>query len=130
MQQAADITIVLAALGSALAAAASGYIWHRIKKDVQKCEDAMDIVEDSIKRRLYRSDGTPIYITCVEFEKRQKSCQDYICAEIRELRDGLEKMDAKREAAREESDKRYNILMQFVGRVEQYMQSNAGLTGK
>jgi hypothetical protein len=121
MQPAAEITIILAAFGSALAAAAAGYIWYRIKKDVQKCEDAMSIVETGIKRRLYNQDGTPIYVTYAEFEKRQKACQDHICAEIRELREGLEKMDARREAARNDSERRYNLLMQFVGRVEEYM---------
>lgn len=129
MQPAADLPVMFiasaaAGLGSALAATAAAYIWHRIRKDAKKCEDAMGLIEASIKRRLYHTDGTPIYITFAEFERRQKTCQEHICAEIQELKKELSQMDKKREAARDAADERYMRLIEFVGRVEQFMRNN------
>ena len=53
-----------------------------------------------VNRRLFRSDGSLIYVTVDNCEKYKDGCHDEICKKLDKLQAHMEAMDAKRDVAR------------------------------
>jgi len=127
---------IISGMAASIAAAASAYIWWRIRKEAERAEKTAGRLEESVKRRLYRVDGQTVYVPRGECDRMHNDCRQTICQKIdamrveffesrAELKGLIAQADAKREDTREEFVEQLRELAKFMGRVEEYMARRA-----
>lgn len=85
------------------------------KEDLAKAEEAL-------LHRLYREDGTTIYMPRVECRDSQTSCGKRLCAKLDEIKADSQRRHEEGLEAQREHLRRHDDLGEFVGAVRQFMQ--------
>ncbi len=103
-----SLVVALVALGSFRARLAT-------KDDLKKAEDGMI-------KRLYRDDGTTIYMPRTDCEKSQGVCANRVCAKLDEMRADIQRRHEEDLETQRELRHRHDEIAEFVGAVKQFMQ--------
>lgn len=80
------------------------------------------MAKDVVSKRLFKEDGSLIYLPKDEYYEQRRNCQNQICQKLDKLQERVELMDDKRTKARDEMAKELKNLGREVskmsGRVE------------
>ena len=96
--------------------------WGKMKE--RTLEQKKDLV--SLKRGLYREDGTLVYVT----EEHCETLQKTMCNKIDEVKGLIEKLEIKIEDTRKTQGKEMQKISEFIGRVDQYMRGRNDKLGQ
>jgi len=88
-----------------------GFMWYQMRSHYSK-------VEETVKKRLYRGNGTTIFMPRDEFRQEQERCQARLHTEIAEVKGAVDAL-AKTQI---ESTKE---LAHFMGRIEQHIKNGS-----
>lgn len=120
-----DMTTVQAWLPTAIAAGSLGLIWWDVRRRANIAERRTAEIEGSVRRSLYRDDGSTIYIPRGECERDQGACRQSVCSKIDAMQATLAAMDAKRDAQRDiitnQIQSNASELAKLAGKVEQFL---------
>ena len=111
-----DTATLQAWLPTAVAGGALALIWNDLRKS--KAE-----LSESLRRALYRDDGTTNYMPRMGCEREQSRCQILTCGKIEALSAKMDLMDSRREHAKEQQQAQMGDVKQAIAvlseRVEQ-----------
>jgi len=111
-----DTAALQAWLPTAVAGGALALIWNDLRKS--KAE-----LSESLRRALYRDDGTTNYMPRMGCEREQSRCQILTCGKIEALSAKMDLMDSRREHAKEQQQAQMGDVKQAIAvlseRVEQ-----------
>lgn len=132
-QPAADIAAwaIAGVLGGAvgvMGAAASALMLHQVKKMTDSVHEAVQQMDDRVKKRLYDEKGIPFFMTRDECDRRQGECGRQMCNKIDqktgELSRQLKAMDAEREKSRDQLAGHLEKIHTFIGKVNEFMRNH------
>jgi len=96
-----DIATLQAWLPTGIAAGALALIWGDLRSTKRELISKVDEAAASLKRALFREDGSTNYMLRQGCEREQLRCQTLTCGKVEELSAKMDLMDAKREHAKD-----------------------------
>jgi len=111
MSAAASAVVSLIALGLI------GYLWKRIEKKSEDCEDL-------IRRALYDEAGVSRYVHRGDCTAQHVKLRAEVMEMLEDIRECIRRGEEKRDRAREVIEQRDMQLREFMGQVREFMRTN------
>ena len=97
-----DIVTLQTWLPTLAATGAFGLLWNDMRGTKRQLAAKLDELTSSLKKALYREDGTTVYIPRQSCEREQARCQSLMFGKIEAISVKMDLMDAKRDHAKEQ----------------------------
>jgi uncharacterized protein YceH (UPF0502 family) len=120
----ASTSALQAWLPTVVATGALGLIWLDLRRFKLDVSGKVEKINETLKRALYREDGTTNYIPRTECEKEQLRCRATLCGKIDAQTNILNSMESKRDRERETIFKELQGIAGQVGNLSGKIDEN------
>ena len=100
-------------LPTIVALGALAFIWWDIRR-------SRTMNENKLKKALYEKNGTTVYVPRTEC----KEDHDNFCKKTEEIKKLIADMDKKRETARKDDSRKWELLQRTLGKIDGYMEAH------